>query len=238
MIDKSILHRRTLLISAVALTATTILPKAFAFEAGKAIPAPETDQAKSTVASQVMVVAGGCFWGVQGVFQHTTGVIQAVSGYAGGMKKDAEYHTVGGGNTGHAEAVEITYDPSKITYGKLLQVFFAVAHNPTQLKRQGPDTGTQYRSAIFPLDDEQATVAKAYIAQLNKARVFDAAVVTKVEPGKAFYRAENYHQDYMTLNPREPYIAYNDLPKIGELQRYFPDLYRAKPALVGAKQDS
>jgi len=204
-----------------------------AAEAGRAIPAAAADESPAQKTSAVAVFAGGCFWGVQGVFQHTTGVINAVSGYAGGEKNTADYNTVSDGDSGHAEAVQITYDLSKITYGKLLQIFFSVAHNPTQLNRQGPDTGTQYRSAIFPLNDEQAAVAKAYIAQLNGAKVFKNAVVTKVEPGKAFYPAESYHQDYMTRNPDEPYIAVNDLPKIGELKKYFPDAYRAKPVLVG-----
>lgn len=231
------LGRRAFLMGAAVLTAGTVAHSAFAAEDGRAIPAPATDLPASAAPSEVMVVAGGCFWGVQGVFQHTTGVIQAVSGYAGGLKKDADYHTVGGGGTGHAESVEITYDPSKITYGKLLQIFFAVAHNPTQLNRQGPDDGPQYRSAIFPRDDAQATVAAAYIAQLNQAHVFPSPIVTKIEPKKEFYRAEAYHQDYMTLNPRHPYIAFNDLAKIGELKKYFPDAYRAKPVLVNAKAD-
>ncbi len=204
-----------------------------AAEAGHAIPAAAADERPAQKTSAVAVFAGGCFWGVQGVFQHTTGVINAVSGYAGGEKNTADYNTVSDGDSGHAEAVQITYDPSKITYGKLLQIFFSVAHNPTQLNRQGPDTGTQYRSAIFPLNDEQAAVAKAYIAQLNGAKAFKNTVVTKVEAGKAFYPAESYHQDYMTRNPDEPYIAVNDLPKIGELKKYFPDSYRAKPVLVG-----
>ena len=234
---KSVLGRRTILLSAFALTAVAISGRVFAAEHGRAIPAPATDLPASTVPSEVIVIAGGCFWGVQGVYQHTTGVLQAVSGYAGGLKKDANYHSVGGGNTGHAEAVEITYDPSKITYGKLLRIFFSVAHDPTQLNRQGPDFGPQYRSAIFPRDEAQAAVAKAHIAQLDKAHAFEKPIVTKIEPKKEFYRAEAYHQDYMTLNPRQPYIAINDLPKIGELKRYFPDAYRAKPVLVNAKSD-
>jgi peptide-methionine (S)-S-oxide reductase len=178
------------------------------------------------------VLAGGCFWGVQGVFQHTEGVKNAVSGYAGGEKKTAVYEVVGSGMTGHAEAVKITFDPKKISYGKLLQIYFSVAHDPTQLNRQGPDRGTQYRSAIFPQNDAQAKAAKAYIAQLNEARVYKAAIVTKIEPGKEFFPAENYHQDYLTLHPTQPYIVFNDLPKIKNLQRLFPDLYRAKPVLV------
>jgi len=199
---------------------------------GLAIPAPAVSEAPSTAPLETAVFAGGCFWGVQGVFQHTEGVKNAVSGYAGGEKKTAIYEIVGSGMTGHAEAVKITYDPKKISYGKLLQIYFSVAHDPTQLNRQGPDRGTQYRSAIFPQNDEQAKVAKAYIAQLNEARVYKAAIVTKIEPGKEFFPAEDYHQDYLTLHPTQPYIVYNDLPKIKNLERLFPDIYRAKPALV------
>jgi peptide-methionine (S)-S-oxide reductase len=155
-----------------------------------------------------------------------------VSGYAGGEKKTAIYETVGSGQTGHAESVRITFDPRKISYGRLLQIYFSVAHDPTQLNRQGPDVGTQYRSAIFPNNPEQARVAKAYIAQLNQARVYDAAIVTKIEPGKEFYAAEGYHQDFLTTHPTYPYIVYNDLPKIEDLKRIFPDVYRPNPVLV------
>ena len=228
--------RRLMLRTTVALSAILWLPGrkvALAAEPAVVIPAPAVDEAPAKVTSAVAVFAGGCFWGVQGVFQHVTGVTKAVSGYAGGAKSTAEYETVGGGDTGHAESVQVTYDPGKITYGRLLQVFFSVAHNPTQLNRQGPDLGTQYRSAIFPANTEQASVAKAYIAQLGQAHVFDGAIVTKIEPGKTFYPAEDYHQDYLTLNPKQPYIAYNDLPKIDELKRHFSDLYREKPVLVG-----
>ena len=203
---------------------------------GLRIPAPAangaTNTASSTAPLETAVLAGGCFWGVQGVYQHTEGVKNAVSGYAGGEKKTAIYQVVGSGVTGHAEAVKITYDPKKISYGKLLQIYFSVAHDPTQLNRQGPDRGTQYRSAIFPQNDEQAKIAKAYIAQLNEARVYKAAIVTKIEPGREFFPAEDYHQDYLTLHPTQPYIVYNDLPKIKNLQRLFPDIFRAKPALV------
>ncbi len=178
------------------------------------------------------MLAGGCFWGVQGVFQHVAGVKNAVSGYAGGDATTAHYRVVGSGATGHAEAVQITFDPSEISYGKLLQVYFSVAHDPTQLNRQGPDRGTQYRSTIFPQNAAQAKVAEAYIGQLEKAKVYDAPVVTTVETGKMFYTAEDYHQDYLTLNPTAPYIVYNDLPKIAHLERLFPDLYRADPVLV------
>jgi peptide-methionine (S)-S-oxide reductase len=182
----------------------------------------------------VAVFAGGCFWGVQGVFQHVKGVTKAVSGYAGGDKGSAEYETVSLGSTGHAEAVQITYDPQQVTYGQLLQVFFAVAHDPTELNRQGPDTGTQYRSAIFPTGDEQASVAKAYIAQLDQAHVFQRPIVTRIEPGRTFYPAEDYHQDFLTRHPTYPYIVINDLPKIDDLKRLLPDLYRTDAVLVRA----
>ncbi len=184
-------------------------------------------------ASAVLVLAGGCFWGVQGVFQHTTGVSEALSGYAGGAEKTASYHMVGYGDTGHAESVRVTYDPKVIKFGKLLQIFFSVAHDPTQLDRQGPDEGPQYRSAIFPVNAAQADVAKAYIAQLNKARVFADTIVTKIETDKPFYRAEKEHQDFMTLYPDSPYIAENDLPKITELKKFFPEEFRATPVLIG-----
>lgn len=201
---------------------------------GIAIPAPALDEAAHP-GTETAVFAGGCFWGVQGVFQHVDGVTRAVSGYAGGDRDTASYHVVGSGRTGHAESVEITYDPSRISYGKLLQVYFSVAHDPTQLNRQGPDTGTQYRSTIFPQDADQAKIARAYIAQLDAAGVFDRSIATTVEEGRAFYPAEAYHQDYLTLNPTQPYIVYNDLPKIANLERLFPDLWRPDPVLVGAK---
>jgi peptide-methionine (S)-S-oxide reductase len=178
------------------------------------------------------VLAGGCFWGVQGVFQHVKGVQNAVSGYAGGEAATANYETVSGGETGHAESVEITFDPQVINYATLLQIYFSVVHNPTELNYQGPDTGTQYRSAIFPESDAQAQVAKAYIDQLNKAAVFEAAIVTSIEPSKTFYAAEDHHQDYLTLHPNQPYIAFNDIPKVNDLMHYFPNLYSEKPKLV------
>jgi peptide-methionine (S)-S-oxide reductase len=196
------------------------------------VPAPARDQAVSEAPSAVAVLAGGCFWGVQGVFQHVKGVTAAVSGYAGGQRGTADYETVGSGETGHAESVQVTFDPRQITYGRLLQVFFSVAHDPTQLNRQGPDSGTQYRSAIFPTNAEQETLAKAYIAQLNEARAFKARIVTTVETNRAFYRAEDYHQDFLTRHPTHPYIVVNDLPKIEELERLFPDLYRATAVLT------
>jgi len=203
-------------------------------EKGRVVPAPAVDEPVSTRSSEVAVLAGGCFWGVQGVYQHVKGVTSAVSGYAGGEANTAEYERVSGGRTGHAESVQITFDPRAITYGKLLQVFFSVVHDPTQLNRQGPDTGTQYRSAIFPGSDEQANLARAYLHQLGQARVFEAAMVTTIEPGRRFYRAEANHQDFLELNPTYPYIVFNDIPKVQDLKRLFPDLYRSKPALVGS----
>jgi peptide-methionine (S)-S-oxide reductase len=205
-----------------------------AAEEARAIPAPALDEPAGQATSEVAVFAGGCFWGVQGVFQHVDGVTSAVSGYAGGDKATAEYETVSTGSTGHAESVRVTFDPRKISYGRLLQIFFSVAHDPTELNRQGPDTGTQYRSAIFPTTIDQARIAKAYIAQLDQAHVFNAAIVTRIEPDRIFYPAESYHQDYLTRNPTSPYIAYNDLPKIANLKQLYPQVYRANPVLVSA----
>ncbi len=203
-------------------------------EEARVVPAPALDQATSPATSEVAVLAGGCFWGVQGVFQHVDGVISAVSGYAGGGNDTAQYKRVGGGATGHAESVRVTFDPRKISYGKILQIYFSVAHDPTQLDRQGPDSGPQYRSTIFPTSPQQATAAKAYIETLNQSHVFGAPIVTTIEPDKAFYPAEAYHQDYLTRHPNNPYIVYNDLPKIESLKRLFPELYRADPVLVAS----
>jgi peptide-methionine (S)-S-oxide reductase len=202
-------------------------------EEARVAPPPALDEQTNGKTSEVAVIAGGCFWGVQGVFQHVAGVTNAVSGYAGGDQATAHYDMTSSGTTGHAESVQITYDPRKITYGRILQVYFSVAHDPTQLNRQGPDEGTQYRSTIFPVNDEQARVAKAYIAQLDSAHVFQAPIVTTIEPGKSFYRAEDYHQDFLAKNPGYPYIVFNDLPKIANLKRLFPALYRPDPVLVG-----
>ena len=201
-------------------------------ESAVKVEAPAVDAAPAD-GLQTAVIAGGCFWGIQAVYQHTKGVSKAVSGYAGGDKKDADYNTVSAGRSGHAEAVLITFDPNVVSYGKLLQIFFSVAHNPTELNRQGPDTGPQYRSEIFPQDDEQAKVAKAYIAQLDAAKAFPRPIVTKTGTMKAaFYPAEAYHQDYATLHPNNPYIAINDAPKVENLKRMFPDAFRDKPVLV------
>jgi peptide-methionine (S)-S-oxide reductase len=180
----------------------------------------------ATSSAQSIVLAGGCFWGVQAVFQHVKGVTQAVSGYAGGGADSATYERVSDGDTGHAESVEVTYDPSKVTLGQLLKVYFAVAHNPTQLNRQGPDQGTQYRSAIFYNTPEQKRVAEAYIAQLQQAKIWNDPIVTQLAPMKAFYKAEAYHQDYARLHPNNPYIAAHDLPKVAHLKQEFPGLYQ------------
>jgi peptide-methionine (S)-S-oxide reductase len=194
-----------------------------------AIPNPTVDAGLSTnKAGQTAVVAGGCFWGIQAVFQHVKGVISATSGYSGGASNTAEYELVSTGDTGHAESVKITYDPSGITFGQLLRVFFSVAHDPTQLNRQGPDSGTQYRSVIFYNSDEQKRVAESYVAQLDKAKVFPRPIVTQVVPLKAFYPAEAYHQDYAAQHPNNPYIVYNDAPKVAHLHQDFPDLYVGK----------
>jgi peptide-methionine (S)-S-oxide reductase len=218
-------------VGALALAGLAIAPSRAAEDA-VVIPAPAVDAKASGL--QTVVVAGGCFWGVQGVFQHTAGVVNAVSGYAGGSKSTADYSTVSTGSTGHAESVEIKYDPGKISYGKILQIFFSVAHDPTQLNRQGPDGGTQYRSAIFTTTDEQKQVTDAYIAQLNAAKVYSKPIVTKVGPLQGFYPAEAYHQDYLTLHPNQPYIAYNDIPKVENLKKIFAQNYIEKPTLVSS----
>lgn len=205
-----------------------------ATEEARVIPAPAFDEAPGQATSEVAVIAGGCFWGVQGVFQHVEGVSNAVSGYAGGGEATAHYSMVSMGTTGHAESVQITFDPRRISYGRILQIYFSVAHNPTELDRQGPDFGTQYRSVVFPKDAEQARIAKAYIAQLNRAQVFDAPIVTRIESGRAFYPAEAHHQNFLERHPSYPYIVVNDLPKIQALKRLFPTLYRADAMLVSA----
>lgn len=193
------------------------------------VPAPVVDAPRASAPGrQTAVLSGGCFWGVQAVFQHVKGVITATSGYSGGSAKTAEYEIVSTGETGHAESVQIVYDPSQITYGELLRVFFSVAHDPTQLNRQGPDEGTQYRSSIFYNSDEQKHIAEAYIAQLDQAKIFPRTIVTKVVPLQAFYPAEAYHQNYAALHPDQPYIVYNDAPKVEHLRQEFPQLYTGK----------
>jgi peptide-methionine (S)-S-oxide reductase len=193
------------------------------------VPSPALDAKRASApAQQTAVVAGGCFWGIQAVFQHVKGVISATSGYSGGSAKTAEYEEVSTGETGHAESVQIVFDPSQITYGELLRVFFSVAHDPTELNRQGPDEGTQYRSVIFYGNDEQKQIAEAYIAQLGKAGVFPHRIVTQVVPLQAFYPAEAYHQNYAAMHPTQPYIMFNDAPKVEHLRQEFPDLYTGK----------
>ena len=195
-------------------------------EASVAVPAAAVDEVKSPDKGKATaVVAGGCFWGIQAVFQHVKGVHSATSGYAGGTVKNPSYETVSSGRTGHAESVKIVYDPSKVTYGELLRVFFSVALDPTELNRQGPDEGTQYRSVIFYANDEQKKIAEAYIAQLDQAKVFQGKIVTQVVPLQAFYEAEGYHQNYAEQHPNDPYIRYNDAPKVANLKREFPDMH-------------
>ena len=189
--------------------------------AGAAFAAPP-----KTADTQTAVLAGGCFWGVEGIYEHMRGVKSVVSGYAGGDSSSATYQKVGTGRTGHAESVQITFDPKQVSYGEILRVFFSVAHDPTQLNRQGPDTGPQYRSAIFYMNDAQRDLAKSYIADLNKSGKFRGAIVTKIDPLTKFYPAEKYHQDFMANNPAHPYIVFHDLPKIRELKRLYPEYYR------------
>ncbi|MFT3986248.1 peptide-methionine (S)-S-oxide reductase MsrA [Aestuariivirga sp.] len=217
---------------ALGVSALASLPSAQAEEAVKIAPPAMLEPAVAGAKLEKAVLAGGCFWGMQAVFQHVKGVKNVMSGYAGGAADTAQYETVSGGDTGHAESVEITFDPSAVNYATLLQIYFSVGHNPTELNFQGPDTGTQYRSAIFPMSDAQAAVAAAYIKQLDTASAFPAPIVTRIEPGKTFYPAEDYHQDYATLHPDSPYIAINDLPKVDNLSRLFPDLYSPRARLV------
>lgn len=218
-------------LTAMALTWATLVPS-LASEEPFIIPAPRSDIKAEPAGLQTIILAGGCFWGVQGVYQHTRGVVEALSGYAGGSERTAHYESVGTGTTGHAEAVKVTYDPRQISYGKILQIYFSVVHDPTQLNRQGPDTGTQYRSTIFTSSAEDRTIAEDYIGQLNAAKVYKKPIVTTIEPMKGFYPAEDYHQDYLTRHPKQPYIVINDLPKIENLKKVFAASYRDKPVLV------
>ena len=204
---------------------------ACAADLDRPIPAAAADPVNAA-ASEVAVLAGGCFWGQQGVFQHVKGVTKVVSGYSGGAANTATYDQVTTETTGHAEAVQVTFDPKVISYGKLLQIFFSVAHDPTEVNRQGPDEGTSYRTAIFPQSPGQAATANAYIAQLNGAHIFPRAIATKVEPFKGFYAAEGYHQDFLVHNPTYPYIVYNDLPKVAALKRVWPQYWAEKPVLL------
>jgi peptide-methionine (S)-S-oxide reductase len=225
-----------LIVAALLLAALVIQTMPAASQEGLVLPPPTVDLVSISSAAQassaVTVFAGGCFWGVQAVFQHVKGVSNAVSGYAGGAQSTATYEQTNDGTTGHAESVQITFDPRQVSYGQLLHVFFSVAHDPTQLNRQGPDTGPQYRSTIFPASAEQAAVAKAYIPQLDQTRAFKKRIVTTIETDRAFYAAEKYHQDFLVRNPTHPYIVYNDLPKVENLRRLFPNLFRATPVLV------
>ena len=224
---------------ALAFAAFVGQSSAFSFGAADdavVIAPPALDLPATSGNLQTAVFAGGCFWGVQGVFQHVQGVKNAVSGYDGGAASTAQYESVSGGDTGHAESVAVTYDPSKVSYGKLLQIYFSVAHDPTQLDRQGPDTGPQYRSAIFTTSDAQQTTAKAYIAQLDVAKAYGKPIVTTVASLPGFFVAEDYHQNYLTLHPRQPYIVFNDLPKIANLKELFAQDYLDKPTLVRRDQ--
>jgi len=211
---------------------STVHAPAFAAEINTTLPVPAVDNPKAAGPLQTAVIAGGCFWGVQGVFEHVRGVKKVLSGYAGGEKSTAQYELVSSGRTGHAESVQIVFDPKEVSYGELLQVYFSVAHDPTELNRQGPDKGTQYRSNIFYSDESQKKIALAYVAQLEKAKIFSRPIVTRLDPLKGFYTAEDYHQDFLIKNPRLPYIVINDLPKIQNLKKVFPVYYRGQPAMV------
>jgi len=216
----------------VAVSAAPLLSSHVAAEdLNKEIPAALSDPANPAT-TEVAVLAGGCFWGQQGVFEHVKGVTKVVAGYSGGDKKTAHYDLVSDGNTGHAESVQITFDPRQVTFGQLLRVYFSVAHDPTEVNRQGPDEGTQYRTGIFAASPEQEATARAYIAQLDATQIFAAPIATKIEPLKGFYPAEDYHQDYWVRNPNSAYIRINDLPKIAALKRVWPDFYREKPVLL------
>ena len=221
----------------VALVALTLGCRANADTINKQIPAAAVDTARSAAQPQdVAVLAGGCFWGLQGMFEHVKGVTRVVAGYAGGEKSTANYERVSTETTGHAESVEITFDPRQISHGQLLRLYFSIAHDPTQLNRQGPDSGPSYRSEIFYTSPAQERVARAYVAQLANAKVFAKPIVTKIEPLKGFYAAENYHQDYLIHHPDQPYIVFNDLPKIEALKRVYPQFYSAKPVMITASR--
>jgi peptide-methionine (S)-S-oxide reductase len=221
---------------AIAILAFVVGCSARADGVNREIPSPVLDSpAEEAKGPQVAVLAGGCFWGLQGMFEHVQGVTRVVAGYSGGEKSSAHYQMVGTETTGHAESVEITFDPKKISYGQLLRLFFSVAHDPTELNRQGPDSGPSYRSEIFFASPAQERVARAYVAQLTQAKAFASPIVTKIEPLKGFYPAEDYHQDYLIHHPDQPYIVYNDLPKIEALKRVYPQLYRATPVQLAVR---
>ncbi|SMQ31057.1 peptide-methionine (S)-S-oxide reductase [Pseudomonas helmanticensis] len=223
--------RRMLLGVAVAGVIGQVSAFSLGGEDAVVIPPPTLDEI-TQAHSETAVFAGGCFWGVQGVFQHVKGVQKAVSGYAGGAANTAEYERVSEGDTGHAESVQVTFDPTQVSYGSLLQIYFSVAHNPTELNRQGPDSGTQYRSALFPVNADQQKVAQAYIAQLDAAHAYSKPIVTKLESYNGFYPAEDYHQDFLTEHPSYPYIVINDMPKVANLKQVFAQRYQEKPVLV------
>lgn len=224
--------RMASLFGALAVGGLLLRTPLFGAEAPVIIAPPAIDNPKSAGPLQTAVLSGGCFWGVQGVYEHVRGVKNVLAGYAGGERGTAQYETVSSGTTGHAESVKITFDPAMISYGQILQIAFSVVHDPTQLNRQGPDVGTQYRSAIFYSDDTQKRIADAYIKQLDQAHAFPRPIVTQVDPLKGFYTAEAYHQDYLIHNPTQPYIAFNDLPKIENFRRTFPELYSGQPTLA------
>jgi peptide-methionine (S)-S-oxide reductase len=224
--------RLTALLGAVVVGTLLWHSPSFAAEAAVIIAAPDMDNPKAAGPMQTAVLGAGCFWGVQGVFEHVVGVRKVIAGYAGGERSTADYRRVGTGSTGHAESVKIIFDPAKISYGQILQIAFSVVHDPTQLNRQGPDVGPQYRSVIFYADEDQKRIAQAYIAQLDQAHVFVRSIVTQVGPLKGFYEAEGYHQDYLVHNPNDPYVATNDVPKVENLKRMFPELYNRQPVMA------
>jgi peptide-methionine (S)-S-oxide reductase len=235
MMTRKTIRSATLATSALALLAALALP-ACADEQPKLIPAAQVDETKPAKSgTESAVLSGGCFWGMQGVFEHVKGVTQVISGYAGGSRDNAHYETVSTGTTGAAETVRITYDPHEVSYGELLRIYFSVAHDPTELNYQGPDEGTQYRSNIWYTSDDQKKIAEAYIRQLGAAHVYAAPIVTRVDPLRGFYAAEGYHQDYLIHNPDQPYIVYNDLPKIAALKRVYAGYYRDQPVMVGGR---
>jgi peptide-methionine (S)-S-oxide reductase len=221
-------------IAIVVMCGALLLRASLAGERAVAAPPPALDNPHTAGPLQTAVLAGGCFWGVQGVYEHMTGVRRVLSGYSGGQSSTARYELVGTGQTGHAESVEITFDPQQVSYGQILQVFFSVAHDPTQVNRQGPDAGSQYRSAIFYADDTQKKIAAGYIAQLDKAGLFHAPIATRVDPLRGFFKAEDYHQDFLLRNPDNAYIAFNDLPKIRNFQQTLPALYQGKPVTLAS----
>src|SRR5882672_197926 len=235
---KAIRRRSTtwlLVASVIGVLALLSRTSPHAGERATLVAPPAVDNPKAAGALETAVLSGGCFWGVQGVFEHVRGVRKVLSGYAGGEEASADYETVSSGTTGHAESVQVTFNPAEVSYGELLRVFFSVAHDPTQLNRQGPDSGTQYRSNIFYANAAQKRIAAAYLEQLSESRVFGSKVVTRIDPLRGFYVAEGYHQDYLIKHPSDLYIVYNDLPKIERLKELLPDYYRERPATVSGR---